>query len=76
MDTITITHVATKDKVTTTVTTPWTKPMSKTWTRVEAGHYQGDSKKWWDDEEDLPPEVRDAADHSMAGLCRALSDDC
>lgn len=74
--TIVITHVATKDAVTTTVTTPWTGPMSKTWKRMEAGHYQMDTKVGWEDETALPEEVREAADESMTGLCRALNDDC
>lgn len=74
--TITITHVATKDAVTTTVTTPWADPITKTWKRVEAGHYQMDTRVGWEDEEDLPEDVREAADQSVSGLCAVLADDC
>lgn len=72
-ETITITHRATKDAVSTTVEVPGLAPMTKTWKRKEAGHYEGDSKTWWDEEFDLPPEVRDVADHSVTGLCSVLN---
>lgn len=70
-NTITITHRATKDSVSTTVETPWSPAITKTWRR-EGGSYKGTFKKWWDEEDALPPAVQRAADASVTQLCAEL----
>lgn len=74
MSEVVITHRITKDRASTTVETPWSPPITKSWSRVEAGHFRGDFDKGWDEEDDLPPEVQRAADESVTSVCSTLEE--
>ena len=71
-DVVTITHKITANAVETTVEMSGHAPITKSWNRKPGGGMIGNTAIWWDEEDDIPEEIADAADRAPTHICSLL----
>lgn len=73
-DTITITHVITKNSCATTVALPGMEPITKTWRANRDSGYTLDTAVGWDEEPTIPSDLAYEVERAPINLCSYLED--